>query len=1014
MALSRLFRRRGREKIKVTEVRFKAEPLTATFQGEVLEKYSVDQAVVFIVDQNGRGFYLVSEPELTADEQRIYNLLMEYLYFSLKPVARVEDPMSYVEGFIWDAAEDLGMVGEVQRGFQKYRYFIIRDAFGYGPIQVPMMDPYVEEVSCTGYGRPIMVVHRRHANYDWLETNILFQTEDHLKSFVQRMAQRIGKSLTTAIPFADAMSREGHRIAMTFGDEVTLPGSTFSIRKFPEEPLSMAHLLKFNTLTPLMAAYLWLIEEYRGFIIVLGPMASGKSVSGDESVLAVLNGSPVLTSFDDLWRRVPGEVFEEAGFEYKNPGVAVISLSPTAKCEIVKPRAFIRHPFKGRGVRVVLRDGREVVTTRDHSLMVLSCSGELAVKTPEELREGDMLPVPSRLKIPENPPAALELLQILSGGRRLYVERRMIEGLGGKLDSRRAAAVGLKAPILDQRRIPLEVALRVWVESGSIPDGLSVSDRVGFCSIKIFEAVFNPLFARVLGYYIADGHYDGGKCVISIRNEEMLNDVVEACRKLGFKPYVFRRRVILPSAPSAVVEALGCGWNAGSKSLPSIYWRMPKEWKRELLHAYFRSDGWVEGFGSVHAATKSFTLSRQIMLALLEFGIHATRRVAGGARRYEVVISPYFAEEFAENVGFSESLKELSLKVWRRKLICSRIHTVPNCLLRKHMDEVRELAKSYKLFDRNVLMGYAVSKKCLLNRLKMADPGRRLRGLWSLAESEVTWVPVRRVEEVDLEGYVYDFSTPTETFMAGDGIIVHNTTMLNGLLTLINPDLKICTIEDTSELRIPHKSWQRFKSRRTYSISESKFDVDLMDLVRLSLRYRPDYIVVGEVRGEEIRALFQAASLGHGCSTTFHAEDPNAALARMRSPPMSVAEGNLMLISCFVLLNRVRMVDGRVVRRVLEVTEVEPKDGSIGLRRIFTWDPRADSFKPDRAEEVARQSVRLRAVERLTGWSHEEVARELERRVRFLQGVVDGNKLTYAEFSGEVRKFYISQRRGVA
>ena len=514
MALFKLFARKGREKAKTAEVRFKAEPLIATVQGEVIEKYPVDQAMVFIVDQGGRGFYLVSEPELTVEEQRVYNLLMEYLYFSLKPVAKVEDPMRYVEGFIWDAAEDLGIVGEVQRSFQKYRYFIIRDAFGYGPIQVPMMDPHIEEISCTGYGRPIMVVHRRHAEYDWLETNIVFQTEDHLKNFVQRMAQRIGKSLTTAIPFADAMSREGHRIAMTFGDEVTLPGSTFAIRKFPEEPLSMAHLLKFNTLTPLMAAYLWLIEEYKGFIIVLGPMASGK------------------------------------------------------------------------------------------------------------------------------------------------------------------------------------------------------------------------------------------------------------------------------------------------------------------------------------------------------------------------------------------------------------------------------------------------------------------------------------------------------------------TTMLNGILTLINPDLKICTIEDTSELRIPHKSWQRFKSRHTYSISESKFDVDLMDLVRLSLRYRPDYIVVGEVRGEEIRALFQAASLGHGCSTTFHAEDPGAALARMRSPPMSVAEGNLMLISCFVLLNRVRMADGRVVRRVLEITEVEPRDGAIGLRRIFTWDPRADTFKPDRASEVVRQSVRLKTVERLTGWSPEEVAGEMERRAKFLQEVVDDNKLTYAEFSEEVRKFYISQRRG--
>jgi len=104
---------------------------------------------------------------------------------------------------------------------------------------------------------------------------------------------------------------------------------------------------------------------------------------------------------------------------------------------------------------------------------------------------------------------------------------------------------------------------------------------------------------------------------------------------------------------------------------------------------------------------------------------------------------------------------------------------------------------------------------------------------------------------------------------------------------LISPTLKLATIEDTPELKLPHPSWQRFKARHTYSITEARYDIDLQDLVKLSLRYRPDY-VVGEVRGEEIRALIQGAALGHGC--TLHAESPEAALVRMRSPPMDVQE----------------------------------------------------------------------------------------------------------------------------
>jgi len=238
------------------------------------------------------------------------------------------------------------------------------------------------------------------------------------------------------------------------------------------------------------------------------------------------------------------------------------------------------------------------------------------------------------------------------------------------------------------------------------------------------------------------------------------------------------------------------------------------------------------------------------------------------------------------------------------------------------------------------------------------------------------------------------------------------TTCANTILTMIDPNLKIATIEDTVELRIPHKSWQRFKSRMSYSITESKFDVDLMDLVKLSLRYRPDYIVVGEVRSEEIRALIQAAALGHGCLCTFHSESPEAALVRMRSPPMNVGEGGLMLVWCFVQLTRTKDEQGKVVRRVLEVVEVVPREDRLELKRVFTWDARTDTFEPADAGEVVRRSHRLKTVMRLTGWTEEELAEELRKRAEYLKKIVDENKLSYPEFSEAIRRFYVMRRKG--
>ena len=95
--------------------RYRVEPLVAVVRGKVLDRYAVDQANVFIVDEGGAGYYLVQEPPLSPKEVEIYDKLMENLHYSLRPAPRIGDPMKYIEGFIWDAAQDLGVVDEVHR-----------------------------------------------------------------------------------------------------------------------------------------------------------------------------------------------------------------------------------------------------------------------------------------------------------------------------------------------------------------------------------------------------------------------------------------------------------------------------------------------------------------------------------------------------------------------------------------------------------------------------------------------------------------------------------------------------------------------------------------------------------------------------------------------------------------------------------------------------------------------------------------------------------------------------------
>ena len=261
----------------VAQPKFKITPVTAVVTGNVLAQYTIDQALVVIAEEKGRGKYIVSEPPLSEEEQEVYSLIMESLYYSLKPIAEISDPMKYIEQYIWSAAEELGIMEQVQKAFPKYRYYIARDAIGYGKINVPMNDPDVEEVSCEGYGRPVAIMHRKFSGFDWMDTDIKFESEDELRLFVQKLTQRMGKSVTTATPAIDLVDAEGNRIAVTFGTEVSLPGSSFDVRRFLQTPLTIADMIAQGVFTPLMGAYYWLLIENKAFILITGVMGSGKT-----------------------------------------------------------------------------------------------------------------------------------------------------------------------------------------------------------------------------------------------------------------------------------------------------------------------------------------------------------------------------------------------------------------------------------------------------------------------------------------------------------------------------------------------------------------------------------------------------------------------------------------------------------------------------------------------------------------------------------------------------------------
>jgi len=216
------------------------------------------------------------------------------------------------------------------------------------------------------------------------------------------------------------------------------------------------------------------------------------------------------------------------------------------------------------------------------------------------------------------------------------------------------------------------------------------------------------------------------------------------------------------------------------------------------------------------------------------------------------------------------------------------------------------------------------------------------------------------------------------TFMVMGVTGAGKTTILNVILNLVKETNKVVTIEDIPELRLAQDNWVQLTARQAYG--DTGKEISLMDLVKLSLRYRPDIIVVGEIRGAEAYVLFQAISTGHGGATTFHAYDIESAVKRLMNNPLNIPQEWIPMMNLGITIRRLPLVtrDGKIElkRRVVAIDEiVEWND----FRRSVTWDPKLDQH---RLEVDSAKVMRARLEE--MGKGLDEASEEIMRRSSYL------------------------------
>ena len=204
------------------------------------------------------------------------------------------------------------------------------------------------------------------------------------------------------------------------------------------------------------------------------------------------------------------------------------------------------------------------------------------------------------------------------------------------------------------------------------------------------------------------------------------------------------------------------------------------------------------------------------------------------------------------------------------------------------------------------------------------------------------------------------------------------TSAMNAFSFFIPHNSKIVSLEDTREIQIPQKNWLPVQTRTSNSFNE-RGSVDLFDLLKASLRQRPEYIIVGEVRGNEAQTLFQAMNSGHTTLSTLHAGNIEEALNRLTNEPINVPPAmfgalNLMIIQTF------HYRGGRMIRRCDAIHEIVLGEGDrVNWNTLYEYEPNNDLFK-----RVFKESKTLQTIQYMHNWSDEELQYNLDLRASFL------------------------------
>lgn len=267
--------------------------------------------------------------------------------------------------------------------------------------------------------------------------------------------------------------------------------------------------------------------------------------------------------------------------------------------------------------------------------------------------------------------------------------------------------------------------------------------------------------------------------------------------------------------------------------------------------------------------------------------------------------------------------------------------------------------------------------------------------------SPIDLMKFETVDAITLAYLWYNLEMEKSILIAGS-TASGKTTFLNSISLFIRPNDKIVSIEDTSELQLPHSNWIPQVTRAGFG-PDKYGEIDMHNLLKSSLRQRPDYLIVGEVRGVEAEVLFQAMATGHPGMSTIHADTVEAVIDRLSTPPIQLPLSVLQNLDIIVFLEKMKK-EGRFFRKVKKVVEVEgfdSKNKELKVNDAIVYDPKTNSLSKN-------ESYILSKIAESNAKNHDHVLDEIMRRSNILKWMAENEITRFEEVNKIIKTYYVN------